>query len=140
MMAIPRWTRDIFCVATLFVALPDGRAIAVAPDDRSPALRFEKYEGVLGFGSPDSTRAKRDFLEAFPIGMPIDRIEAFFQKIGGRCFSLREPGKLYCGYSHPKFWLFPFWPVASTWLVSIWFKGEPRISTRIEVAGGAEGP
>jgi hypothetical protein len=113
----------------------------MAADDTRPAFRFENYEGFLGFGASDAAAAKRDFLQAFPTGTPLDAIDAYFKKIGGRCFELPRdwPGRMICNYEHPKFRLLPFLPILSTWSIDIWYEGEPRTSTRVEITAGAEG-
>ena len=123
------------------VLLSCGAALTAAADDARSAFRFEKYEGFLGFGASDEAAAKRDFLQVFPIGTPLDQIEPYFKKIGGRCFELPRdrPGQLLCDYAHPKFRLAPFLPILSTWAVSIWYGGEPRTSIRVEITAGAEG-
>lgn len=126
----------------LVLMLLQGISTTIAAENYQPKFRFEKYERFLGLGASDEAAAKRDFLQAFPVGTSLDEIDAFFQEIGGRCFTLPNdrPGRLICGYAHPKFRLLPFLPVSSTWSVDIWFKGEPRVLTRINVTAGAEGP
>jgi hypothetical protein len=70
-------------------------------DDAQPAFRFENYEATLGFGASDDVAAMRDFLLVFPIGTPLEKIDTFFNRIGGRCFELPrdKPGRLICGYA-----------------------------------------
>lgn len=127
----------LLCVSPLLAQT----ASPAVTQDRLNSFRFENYDRFLGFGSPDQARAEREFVKTFPIGTPLDEMEKFFQKIGGRCFALREgTGTFYCDYAYPKFWFLPFLPVASTWLVTIEFNQESRTSTRIGVVAGTEGP
>lgn len=128
--------------AMIFLALWSNRNDPnMVANDGLPKLRFEHYAAPLGFGAADELAAKRDFIEAFPIGTPLSRLSAFFQRIGGKCFTLPIdwPGQLLCHYDHPKYTLLPFLPLRSTWLVTVWFDEESQTAIRIDLTSGIEG-
>jgi hypothetical protein len=105
-------------------------------------FRFEHYESYWGFGDADEIGAESGFLQVFPTGTPLKSIVSFFQTIGGQCFELPIdwPEQLTCTYSHRKYWYLPYSALLSTWSVVIWFEGESRISRRIKIVAGTEGP
>jgi hypothetical protein len=140
-MSVPMVKLRLLLCGTLLMPLLCAAGCTRIADDAQSAFRFEDHEAFLGFGKSDDEAAKRNFLVAFPIGTPLDRIDAFFDGIGGRCFELPrdKPGRLICGYAHPKFRMLSFLPLLSTWSVDVWYEGEPRISTRVEVTAGTEG-
>jgi hypothetical protein len=61
---------------------------------------FEKFEGFLGLGGFREAEATKAFLDLFPLETPIQKIEQYFDFIGGHCDSLRDhPAQMFCGYA-----------------------------------------
>ena len=105
------------------------------------SFRFEHFESFLGLGLPDKDSARQAFIQKFPLGTPLDSFEAFFNKIGGKCFLLPmdAPGQLFCTYGHARYPLLPFWPVAITWMVSVDFDVGVTAAKAINIEVGYEG-
>jgi hypothetical protein len=85
-------------------------------DPRVP-FRFEPFTGplwIIGIGPLNLEGANKTFLKHFPVGTPASRVEEYFRKVGGHCFTLPivQPGRLMCDYGHLKF---PWICIAQVW-------------------------
>jgi hypothetical protein len=102
-------------------------------------FRFEEFEGFLGVGRFHEAEATKAFLDVFPLGTPVQKIEQYFESIGGHCNSLRGyPAEMFCGYEHLRYPPVPF--LASTWGAEINYDVSTNASTGIKITGGIEGP
>jgi hypothetical protein len=104
-------------------------------DPRVP-FRFERFTGpfwIIGVGPLDIEGANKAFLKYFPIGTPTREVEAYFQKVGGRCFTLPRdrPGELTCNYGHLKF---PWFCIAQVWNATMTFDPATNIITGVKVS------
>lgn len=101
-------------------------------------FHLEAYETFLGLGSVDMATAERNFVQQFPIGTPLKKYRDFFEKNGGDCSEIRErPGKYYCSYNHA-LPLVVF--VVRYWFVIIEYDEQSRVSTKVSLVTGLEGP
>jgi hypothetical protein len=100
---------------------------------------FEKFEGFLGLGGFREAEATKAFLDLFPLETPIQKIEQYFDFIGGHCDSLRDhPAQMFCGYAHLRYPPVP--ALATTWEVVIDYDVKTDTSTHVKITGGIEGP